>query len=319
MQTFRVHCLRQFSGGVALGADLRHSPVAQAAVVHRETVMMLRHGHHIFRSCFFEELCPRGSIEVFGFEHWNEILVAELVLGAVRSDLVLVFGSALLIHGSWIPFIAESRDGIDAPMNENPEFCVPVPFGNLILLKGFPVRPKRALVVSAIDLLQEGGASGVIFAAGALPGLINAGWVLGIGRGGGALGVQGGYRGKGQHDSAKYAKQLRRKPWLREHNVLLSARKLMACCVRHTSSLCPKECVPCYDDICRKWDNVSRSDGVTILGDQSHERSENCPSDDGHHDQRPADFGVWSQSFQTESENRREHKRHEETRSEQRP
>jgi hypothetical protein len=67
--------------------------------------------------------------------------------------LVLVFGGAPLIHGSWIPFIAESWDGIDAPMNENPEFGVSVPFGNLILLKGVPVRAKRALLVSAIDLL----------------------------------------------------------------------------------------------------------------------------------------------------------------------
>ena len=51
----------------------------------------------------------------------------------------------------------------------------------------------------------------------------------------------------------------------------------MACCVCHTSCLCPKEFVPGDDDICRKRNNVSRSDGVTSLGDQSHERSENCP------------------------------------------
>src|SRR5271165_2117974 len=188
MQPFRPHCLRQFSGGVALRAHLHHSPVAQAAVVHRETVVMLRHGHYIFRPRFLEELGPSSSIEAFGLELRNEILIAELVLGAIRSDLVLVFGRALLIHHSWIPFIAESWNGISAPMNEYPEFCVSVPFGNLILLKGFPVRPKRALDVSAVDLLQEGGASGVIFAAGSLPSLINAGWILVIGRSGGALG-----------------------------------------------------------------------------------------------------------------------------------
>src|SRR5450631_3023250 len=218
MQPFGSYRFRQFSGGVTLRAHLHHGPVAQAAVVHGETVMMLGHGHHIFRSRFFEKLCPSDSIEVLGLEHRNEILIAELFLGAVHSDLVLVFVSALLIHGPGIPLIAESWDGIDAPMNENPELCVSVPFGNLVLLKGFPVGPKRALVVSAIYFLQEGGASGVVFAAGSLPSLINADWILGIGGSGGALGVQGGYRGKGQPDSAKSPKQLRRKPWLREHN-----------------------------------------------------------------------------------------------------
>src|SRR5664279_2920731 len=317
MQPFGAHRLRQFSGSVALGTHLDHSPVADAAVVHGETVMMLGHGHHIFRSRFFEELCPSGCIEAFGLEHWNEILIAKLVLGAIRRDLVLVFRRALLIHHSRIPFVAESWDGINAPMNEYPEFRVPVPFGNLILLQGSPVRPKRALVVSAIDLLQEGGASSVIFAAGSLPNLINADWILRTCWGSSVLCMQDGSRGKSQHDGANYAKRSRRMPWLRKHDVLLSARELMDCCACHTSCLCPKECVPCDDNICRKRDNVSRSDGVPSLGDKSHERSENCPADDGHHDQRSAEFGVWSKSFQTESEDRREHERHEETRSEQ--
>src|SRR2546426_9287077 len=43
MQPGGPHCLRQFSGGIAMRSYFGHRPIAQPAVVHRESVVMLGH------------------------------------------------------------------------------------------------------------------------------------------------------------------------------------------------------------------------------------------------------------------------------------
>ena len=54
MQPGGPHCPRQFSGGIAMRSYFGHRPIAQPAVVHRESVVMLGHGHYVFRAGFFE-------------------------------------------------------------------------------------------------------------------------------------------------------------------------------------------------------------------------------------------------------------------------
>jgi len=127
MQTFEAHRLCQLSDHIAMRPHLDCAPVAYAAVVHREAVMMFRDRHNVFRARFFKQLGPGGWIEMFGFEHRYELFVSELVWRPIRCDVVLIFAGFSLIHASGIPFIAESRNGVDSPMHEDPELRVPIP------------------------------------------------------------------------------------------------------------------------------------------------------------------------------------------------
>ena len=54
MQPLGANCVGKFSSGVAVRTHFGHGPVAQAAVIHRKTIVMLRHGHDIFRSGLLE-------------------------------------------------------------------------------------------------------------------------------------------------------------------------------------------------------------------------------------------------------------------------
>lgn len=59
-------------------------------------------------------------------------------------------------------------------MNENPEFSIPVAIGCLIFAERLPVWAKWPLIVGGVDTWQDGGAFGIIFAAGLLPNLVDA-------------------------------------------------------------------------------------------------------------------------------------------------
>ena len=61
--------------------------------------------------------------------------------------MMLIFPAALYVHIARIPLAAECGYGIYAPVNENAEFGVYVPFRNAVLLQGIP----RILVFSVFD------------------------------------------------------------------------------------------------------------------------------------------------------------------------
>ena len=54
-------------------------PVTEAAIVHGKAIVMLGHWYHVFCTRLFKELSPGICIELIGFEHRNEVLVAELL------------------------------------------------------------------------------------------------------------------------------------------------------------------------------------------------------------------------------------------------
>ena len=178
MKPCRTHCLGEFPSGIAARAHFGDGPVAKAAVVHGEAVVMLGDRNDVFRTRFLEQLGPCCRIELLGLEHWEKVLVAELVLPSVSRDMVLVFFGSFAIHISRIPFVAEGRHRIRSPVDEDPELCVLVPLGCLVFLEGFPVRAKRALMIGVIHLFEAGGAFAVVLAAGLLPYLINLDRIL---------------------------------------------------------------------------------------------------------------------------------------------
>src|SRR5579884_3265274 len=127
---------------------------------------------------------------MFGFEHWDEVLVAELILQAICRQMMLIFWRSGHVHISWIPFIAESWNRVGSPIDENAELSVLVPFGNFVPLKRFPVGAERTLLIHFVDMFQQVCACCVVFAARFLPNLIDALRILRCGWGGGDLGMR---------------------------------------------------------------------------------------------------------------------------------
>ncbi|OPZ04340.1 MAG: hypothetical protein BWZ10_03178 [candidate division BRC1 bacterium ADurb.BinA364] len=138
-----------FGDHVAPGAFFRRGPLRKGAIVHREAVVMLGHGHDKSRPGLLEQRRPVRRIELLGLEHRDEILVAELLLRAVGFDMMVeimpFFVFLVQIHQSRIPFVAKGRHAIGAPMNENAEFVVFIPFGNAIVFERLPRRFEWAL------------------------------------------------------------------------------------------------------------------------------------------------------------------------------
>ena len=100
--------------------------------------------------------------------------MTKLVDWSVRGDLVPIFFGSRPVHVPRIPFVAERRDGIRSPVNENSEFCVLIPRRHLIFLQRFPVRTVRAFVVQFINVFNAGGALAVVLTARLLPNRVSA-------------------------------------------------------------------------------------------------------------------------------------------------
>ena len=58
---------------------------------------------------------------------------------AIGLDVMFKFPAALLVHIAGIPFASKLGNRISAPMNENTEFGVLIPFRHLIGRQGLPV------------------------------------------------------------------------------------------------------------------------------------------------------------------------------------
>ena len=78
-------CFFQVTDQITLRPHLDSGPVGETAVVHLETVMVLKDGNDITRAGFFEEMRPGLRIILLGFEHGDEIFVAELSQRAIGA------------------------------------------------------------------------------------------------------------------------------------------------------------------------------------------------------------------------------------------
>src|SRR3954467_9898175 len=107
-----------------MGSHLHHGPIGQSTVVHRESIMMLEYGDHVFCAGLAEEDCPGMRIEVLSLEHGNEVFVAEFRQRTISSNLVFIFVAAWLVHVSRIPFVSIRRHREGRPVNEYSKFRV---------------------------------------------------------------------------------------------------------------------------------------------------------------------------------------------------
>ena len=122
----------QLADDVAPGAHFRRAPVGKAAVVHRESVVVFGHGHDIAGPGRLEQRGPFPGVEFLGLEKRDEVLVAEFGLRPIGLQVVFVLGRILDIHLARIPFAAEGGDGIDAPVDEDAELGVEIPFRDFL-------------------------------------------------------------------------------------------------------------------------------------------------------------------------------------------
>src|SRR5215211_6068922 len=90
---------------VSLRAHRGGLPATPVGVVHREAVMVFGDGYDEVGSCLTEQLGPLGRVEGSGGELRDEVLVAELVLGAVGGPMVLELRPAGQVHVARVPLI----------------------------------------------------------------------------------------------------------------------------------------------------------------------------------------------------------------------
>ena len=128
----------QLADDIALRPHLGRGPVAQRAVVHREPVVMLRHGDDELRARPAEQIGPCGRVELLRREHRDEVLVAELRLVAEHLLVIDELARVLQIHVARVPFVAEGRHAIGPPVDEDAELAVFVPRRDLIGLQRCP-------------------------------------------------------------------------------------------------------------------------------------------------------------------------------------
>src|SRR5208337_1013603 len=152
------------------------------AVIHRKSVVVFEYWDDVFCAGFLKKTGPCGRIKFLSLEFRDEVLVSKLVLWPINSEVVLVLIGSLQVHIAGIPLVAKSRNGIDAPVNENPKLGVLIPIRDLIRLKGLPIRAERTDADGLVDSSQDGGSCRVVFRAGLPPVLIDGDGVHGNGR-----------------------------------------------------------------------------------------------------------------------------------------
>ncbi len=144
--------LAQLPKRIALRAHLSRVPVGQAALIHLEPVMMLRHRNDILCPRFFKKTCPFLRVKFFRFEHGDEILIAKLFMRAIGFYVMLKLRRALDIHVTGIPFIAKRGHAVNSPMDENSKFGGTKPFRYRVRAEGIPCILIRTAGDHLIDL-----------------------------------------------------------------------------------------------------------------------------------------------------------------------
>src|ERR1700732_3217908 len=104
MQSLGAECLSQFSVHISPRTHFRDRPVGEAAVIHREAVVMLKNWNNVLGSGLFEQARPGCWIEVLRPKHGDEILVPELSERTESAEVVLVFVRFRPVHIARIPF-----------------------------------------------------------------------------------------------------------------------------------------------------------------------------------------------------------------------
>src|SRR5580700_3434942 len=80
---------RELADEVAFGAELAGTPRGDVRIPHGKAVVVLGAGDDVAYTGLLEQRRPFVGVELRGFEHGDEVLVAELVGRAVGLGVVL--------------------------------------------------------------------------------------------------------------------------------------------------------------------------------------------------------------------------------------
>ena len=128
----------QLSQHIPFRSHLAGIPMRYLAAVHLKAVMMLRHGNHIPCTGLPEQLRPFVRVKMFCLKHGDKVLIAEFRMLPIGCNMMLILRRTLDVHIAGIPFAAEGRNTVDAPVDKDTEFGVLIPRGNPIGGQRFP-------------------------------------------------------------------------------------------------------------------------------------------------------------------------------------
>jgi hypothetical protein len=126
----------QVAGEISLGSHLSCAPRGQIGIGHGEAVMMLRDWHDLAGDSPGEEVSPLRGVVSCGFEHRDEIFVAEFVWRTVVLGVPFHLGG---VHMALVPLVNPRWHGVEGPVDEDVELCSIEPGQHAVLIaQGFP-------------------------------------------------------------------------------------------------------------------------------------------------------------------------------------
>jgi hypothetical protein len=102
--------ISQFARHISLRTHSHGIPTSEGAIIHREAVVKLNNRDNVFSSRFLKQINPSIRVPFLSLEQGNEILIAELRLGTIMLDMIMVYGRILDIHKVGIPLAVEGRN-----------------------------------------------------------------------------------------------------------------------------------------------------------------------------------------------------------------
>lgn len=129
-------------GGLQLSQNIPFWPhlysvvYGKIALIHLETIVMLRYRNDIFSSCRGEGVRPEIRVKLFCRKKGNEIFIAEIFVRTISFDMMFVFGGSLNVHVTGIPLVSVGGYTVESPMDEDAEFSLCVPEGHFEICQG---------------------------------------------------------------------------------------------------------------------------------------------------------------------------------------
>ncbi len=108
----------EFTHQVPLRTHASSAPWGEVAVVHRKVAVVLGDGDDVFCSGVSEAINPLIGVALVRSEEGDEVFVTELIWVAVVVGMPLHVGR---VHMGLVPLVEASRDGVEAPVNEDAE------------------------------------------------------------------------------------------------------------------------------------------------------------------------------------------------------
>jgi len=142
-EPMRARRHRKFAHYVTMGAHAGGIPRRDIGVVHGEAVAVFTDGNDVARAGLNKKADPRIGIEALRFEQWDEVLVTELGLTPISSNVMFEGRVPGNVHVARVPLVSECRNGVHTPVQKDAELGITKPLRSSVRCERFPARVKR--------------------------------------------------------------------------------------------------------------------------------------------------------------------------------